>query len=165
MVLYAEFKKKTIDVEFFEIGPLLFEIFSFLWAKKWFFSDFYPFFKMYLLLQFLSYKKNYGLILFRYSLCNFVRRFFLNFDLVWKLQSFLWKLFRRGKNSLKMLFFPHIFHDCEQTRSKIKKSDVWSCAYIRGTKWYQIFLCSSKIVGGDTKMVRQNATFQERQKT
>ena len=34
LVSYSEFKKKTIDVEFFEIGPLLFEIFSFLWAKK-----------------------------------------------------------------------------------------------------------------------------------
>ena len=39
-VLYAEFKKKTIGVEFFKIGPQLFEIFSFLCQKKWFFLIF-----------------------------------------------------------------------------------------------------------------------------
>ena len=32
-VLYAEFKKKLIGVEFFKIGSSVFEIFSFLWVK------------------------------------------------------------------------------------------------------------------------------------
>ena len=39
-VLYAEFKKKTIGVEFFKIGPQLFEIFSFLCPKNDFFLIF-----------------------------------------------------------------------------------------------------------------------------
>ena len=36
---------------------------------------------------------------------------------------------------------------------------------IRGTEWHQYFFSSSKIVGGDTKIVGQNATFQESHKT
>ena len=35
----------------------------------------------------------------------------------------------------------------------------------RGTEWHKHFYSSSKIVGGDTKIVGQNATFQESHKT
>ena len=35
----------------------------------------------------------------------------------------------------------------------------------RGTEWHQNFYSSSKIVGGDTKIVGHNTTFQESHKT
>ena len=47
-----------------------------------------------------------------------------------------------AKNSLKMLFFPNIFHDCEQTRLKIKKKATYEVAHTlgeqNGTKFFYV---------------------------
>ena len=76
------------------------------------------------------------------------------------------KSFCEGAKIHKKSCFFHIFSKiASELDRNLKKSDVWRCALIRGTKWYQIFICISKIVGEDTKIVQQNVTFQESQKT
>ena len=103
MVLYAEFKKRTIYVEIRDWTTTLWDILIFvgqelIFRSLPFFHNVSPptIFKL----------QNYGLIPFCYSLRNFVRRF--NFDLFWKLQMCLRKLSRGCNDSLKTLF-SHIF--------------------------------------------------------
>ena len=80
-------------------------------------------------------------------------------------KAFCKSFFEGAKIRKKSCFF-HIFSMiASELDRNLKKSDVWRCALIRGTEWYQIFICVSKIVGEDAKIVQQNVTFQESQKT
>ena len=80
-------------------------------------------------------------------------------------KRFCESFFERSKNRQKCCFFRTFTMITRKLDRNLKIESVIFERNNRGTEWHQNFYSSSKIVGGDTKIVGQNATFQESHKT